>query len=532
MSENRVFDVTHQPIIERMPTPPMSHSECYLALQSRDARFDGRFFTAVKTTKIYCRPICRVKAPLARNCVFFEHAAQAEAAGYRPCLRCRPELAPQRLAWGLDLSLEGSSQSLASAGAQLLASGNGAEASPARVAQRLGVSDRHLRRIVQAELGVSPLQYLQTSRLLRAKQLLTDTRLPIAEVALACGFTSTRQFQAVFTGQYGLAPSRWRSGAACSSKPNRPLALPWHGPFDTQAMLQFFKTRQVGAIESIAAHAQSTAIFRVLTLKNGQGQDTTGWVHVALSAERAQAELTVSEHLHSALPQVLARVRQVFDLDADLQTIDTHPGLAPLARPGLRLPGAWSGFELAVRAVLGQQITVAAARTLCERLVLLCGAALPPAVAKSLPTAAAHLTHSFPSPTQLAGTNAADLGAIGVVRQRQAALLELAAQVASGALRLEPGMPLAASMAQLQSIKGIGPWTAQYIAMRALRWPDAWPGGDVVLQERLGVRGVPSPRERQTLCEAASQIYSPWRSYAVLRLWAQPAATPNAKAKT
>ncbi|MGZ5846776.1 MAG: DNA-3-methyladenine glycosylase 2 family protein [Ramlibacter sp.] len=487
---------------------------CYLALKARDARFDGCFFTGVTSTGIYCRPVCRVRTPKRENCRFFGHAAQAESAGFRPCLRCRPELAPHAPRW----SIQDASDMLAQQAAALLdepEAWNGDPPSVELLARRLGVSDRHLRRIFEARLGVSPLQYLQTRRLLTAKQLLADTDLPITQVALVSGFASVRRFNAAFLQHYGLNPSQLRREGGRAGG-DAVVRLGYRPPYDIAAMLAFFRKRLIAGVEAVGERE----LARTLALEVG-GQVHAGWLVASFDPERHQVELRVSEGLRGVLPRVIRRVRAALDLDADPAAIagvlhDSFPGT-----DGLRVPGTLSGYELAVRAVLGQQITVAAARTLAQRLLDRFGTP----IATPWPT----LTHLFPAPAVLAAAEGDALGQLGIVRQRQAAIVAIARAVADGLLHLHPGADVAATVALLRTLPGIGDWTAQYIAMRALRWPDAFPAGDVALHKALGVQGS---RQAARDAEAASQPWKPWRSYAVIRAWArlaeptQPVATP------
>ncbi|MDB5900745.1 MAG: fusion protein AdaA/AlkA : methylphosphotriester-DNA alkyltransferase and transcriptional [Ramlibacter sp.] len=481
--------------------PPLHPDACYLALKARDARFDGSFFIGVTSTGIYCRPVCKVRVPKRENCRFFAHAAQAEGAGFRPCLRCRPELAPQALRW----STQDASAMLAQQAARMLdepeAWGDTAP-SVEKLAQRLGISDRHLRRIFEAQLGVSPLQYLQTRRLLSAKQLLADTRLPITQVALVSGFASVRRFNSAFSGRYGLSPGALRREGA-PRETSCEVRLGYRPPYDVQAMLGFFRTRAIVGLENVS----DKGLVRTLSLDAG-GQHWQGWLAAELDEAHCHLLLRVSESLHGVLPLVIRRVRAAFDLDADPHAINARlHGSFPLG-DGLRVPGALSGYELAVRAVLGQQITVAAARTLAQRLVHRFGT----------PIATPHpgVDRLFPAPGVLAAAEGDALGQLGIVRQRQGAIVAIARAVAQGRLTLHPGADVPATVAALKELPGIGDWTAQYIAMRALRWPDAFPAGDVALHKALGVQQCKQPARE---AEAASQAWKPWRSYAVVRAW-------------
>lgn len=493
--------------------PPLHPDACYLALKARDARFDGSFFTGVTSTGIYCRPVCKVRTPRRENCRFFAHAAQAESAGFRPCLRCRPELAPHSLRW----SIQDAGAMLAQQAARLLdepEAWNAEAPSVEQLAARLGVSDRHLRRIFEAQLGVTPMQYLQTRRLLTAKQLLADTDLPVTQVALASGFASVRRFNAAFAQHYGLSPTRLRREGS-QREPGVEVRLGYRPPYDVAAMLEFFRTRAIAGVEFV----QPGVLGRTIAI-DAAGQRWQGWLLARFDEAQCQLVLRVGDSLRGVLPLLIRRVRSAFDLDADPQAINARlHGSFPLG-DGLRVPGALSGYELAVRAVLGQQITVAAARTLAQRLVQQFGTPLE--------TPYPALSRLFPAPEVLAAAAGDALGQLGIVRQRQAAIVAIARAVAEGRVQLHPGADVQATMAALKELPGIGEWTAQYIAMRALRWPDAFPAGDVALHKALGVQQSRQPARE---AEAASQAWKPWRSYAVIRAWsalAPPRAEPLA----
>ncbi|VWX61980.1 ADA regulatory protein [Burkholderiales bacterium 8X] len=507
----------------QLPPPELESDACYLAMKAHDARFDGSFFTAVSSTGIYCRPVCRVKLPRQENCRFFRHAAQAEAAGYRPCLRCRPELAPRAASW----STEDASRILALQAARLMDEpdswgddGPGA----AQFADRLGVSDRHLRRIFEKQFGVSPLQYLQTRRLLCAKQLIADTRLPMTQVALSSGFSSVRRFNAAFVAHYGLNPSTLRrvGGEPGDGGKAVEVRLGFRPPYDAAAMLGFFGRRALTGIERVdvaGAGARMPTLARTLQVMQGSRQHA-GWLRLGFDPAREQVLLQVGDSLAAVLPTVISRVRALLDLDAEPIAINAALHASFPQGDGLRVPGTMDGFELAVRAVLGQQVTVAAARTFGSRLVQTFG--------EPIATPIEGLDRLFPSPESLAAATGDALGSLGIVRQRQQALQALAVEVRDGRLRLHPGADIPATLAALQALPGIGDWTAQYIAMRALRWPDAFPAGDIALQKALGVGSARAAIE-------ASLRWRPWRSYAVLRAWhslpagtAPPAAVPAA----
>lgn len=506
---------------DALPVPPdLDEDDArYLALKARDARFDGRFFTGVTSTGIYCRPVCAVRTPRREHCRFFAMAAQAEAAGFRPCLRCRPELAPQALAWSVqDATSILVQQALRLLNAPEAWSEAGGRALVAQLAARLGVSDRHLRRIFQATLGVSPQRWLHTRRLLAAKQLLADTRLPVTEVALAAGFASVRRFNDAFASHYGLAPSQLRREGATDAGAGaaRPVRLGLRPPYDAHSLLAWFATRQLHGLEDVCNTAGEQRLRRTVRLSAG-GRSVAGWIELRFDLPRHCVLLEASDGLLPALPQLIGRVRGLLDLDADPAAI--HAVLQPFfhSGEGLRVPGTLDGFELAVQAVLGQQITVAAARTLAQRVLERFG--------EPIATPWPELRWLFPSAAVLAQASPDDLGQLGIVRQRQAAILALAQGVASGQLVLDASADVPATMAALRELPGIGDWTAQYIAMRALRWPDAFPAGDVALHNALGVRGAPQPA-RAAL--AAAEAWRPWRSYGALRAWSGVAPSlPN-----
>ena len=482
---------------------PLEPHAAYLVLKARDARFDGRLFVGVTSTGIYCRPICRVRLPKAENCRFFTHAAGAEHAGFRPCLRCRPELAP-------GLSLMDSSQALAHHAARMLehAARTGSEVALPQVAQRLGVTDRHLRRIFMDSHGVAPIDYLTTQRLLLAKQLLTDTALPITQVALASGFGSVRRFNAAFAERYRMNPGalrRERPGVASAEGPvSSPVALRlcYRPPYDVAGVLRFFAQRCIPGVEAVEG-----AVFRrtLGLVPPGQdpGQVVPGWICARFVPERHEVHVSVAPALAPLLGTVLERLRQGLDLDADPSLID--PALHGLpGAAGTRLPGTLDGFEVAVRIILGQQVTVAAARTLVRRLVERFG--LP------VETPFADLTRLFPSPQALARASDDAIGQLGIVRQRIGAIKALARAVLDGHIDLSRGAPLQPTLDALLALPGIGAWTVQLVAMRALAWPDAFPASDIGVLNALGSRDI-------KLAEQRAEAWRPWRAYAVIRLW-------------
>jgi AraC family transcriptional regulator, regulatory protein of adaptative response / DNA-3-methyladenine glycosylase II len=470
----------------------------YLALRTRDARFDGRLFVGVTSTGIYCRPVCRVRVPKRENCRFFGNAALAESNGFRPCLRCRPEQAP-------GLSLTDSSGVLAGQAATMLvqAARDALDPSVTEVADRLGVTDRHLRRIFMQAHGVSPIDYLRTQRLLLAKQLLTDTALPVTQVALATGYASLRRFNAAFAEHYRMSPSalrRQRTGARTLPESEPVLRLAYRPPYDLGSVLGFLRQRSIAGVEAV----DGLEYRRTLALTH-RGQPLAGWLSARFDVDRHEVALRVAPSLMPVLGSLLGRLRQALDLDADPALID--PLLADIGaarRPGVRLPSGLDGFEIAARVVLGQQVTVAAARTLTRRLVERFGAPLE--------TPFAELTRLFPSASAIAAADSVDIGTLGIVRQRARALQALAAEVASGRLLLNRAAPLQATLDALRALPGIGEWSAQLIAMRALSWPDAWPASDIAVLNALGTRDP-------VQATAQAEAWRPWRAYAVMHLW-------------
>jgi AraC family transcriptional regulator of adaptative response / DNA-3-methyladenine glycosylase II len=494
----------------------LAHDAAYRALATRDARFDGRFFVGVTSTRIYCRPVCRVKAPKSENCRFFDNAPSAEHAGFRPCLRCRPELAP-------GLSLTDSSHVLAQHAARMIdhAVRAGEPVRMPALAGRLGVTERHLRRVFADAHGVSPIDYLTTQRLLQAKQLLTDTRLPVTEVALACGFESLRRFNAVFAERCRLTPSQLRKdtkGTAQRDADDVPLRvrLGYRPPYDVEGMLSFWRQRTLPGIETVEAdRMRRTLAFPA----RGGRPAATGWLEARFDAARNEVELRTSAEGARHAGLLVEAVRHAFDLDADPAATAAMqdelqarwPGAAP--RAGLRVPGSFDGFETAVRIVLGQQISVAAARTIAGRLVARFG--------EPVQTPWPELHRAFPTAAVLAAATPESIGELGIVRQRVGALQALARAACEG-LPLHRGAPVAATMAAIQALPGIGPWTAELLALRVLAWPDAFPSTDIGVLKAMGLGGA---REAPAAL-AMAQAWRPWRSYAVIGLWRTLEAAP------
>ncbi len=470
----------------------------YAALQARDARFDGRLYVGVTSTGIYCRPVCRVRMPRRENCRFFATAAQAEAAAFRPCMKCRPELAPRPLPW----TTMDASRTLAAQAAAWLDACDDAEASVEQLAAHLGITSRHLRRIFQAEHGVSPLQYLQTRRLLLAKALLTDSTLPVQEVAYAAGFASLRRFNAAFVEHYRLQPTALRREGGGAGPASR-LRLAYRQPYDVAGVLAFLAPRAVAGVEVV----DGQGVTRTLALTHA-GRRHAGWLRVSFD-KAGEVGVELSPALWPAVGSLLPLLRRWLDLDADPHAIAAALGEG--AVPGQRLPGCVGRFELAVRAVLGQQVTVAAARTLAGRFVERFGEALA--------EAPAGCDRLFPTPERVAAATRDDIASLGIIGRRADSLIALAQAWPTLAFARREGPPEAAAEA-LTGLPGIGPWTAGYMLMRGWSWPDSFPPGDVVLRKALGAQLTPQgPPLAPQAYLAAAERYRPFRSYAVLHLW-------------
>ena len=479
---------------------------CYRALATRDARFDGRLFVGVRTTGIYCRPICPARTPSRAHVVFFSTAAAAQEAGFRPCLRCRPETAPDLAAW------RGTSNTVARALAMIDMGGlDGTDVDA--LADRLGVGARQLRRLFRQHLGASPVAVAQTRRVLLAKQLIHETTLPMSEIALASGFGSIRRFNETFQRLYRRPPGALRRHGPAAPAPRGEVTvqLRYRPPYDWESMLAFLRARAIPGVETVRDDGTYT---RTIDVDGARGS-----IHVRPGRGNA-LEVRVRLTRLAALPAVIARTRRLFDLAADPQTIGAHlaedPVLAPLvaARPGLRVAGAWDGFELAVRAILGQQVSVAAAAALAGRLVARYGETLDPD-GRLLDGPSA----TFPTPARLAAVRPASLP---MPRARAAALVSVAKAVVESPDLFRAGQPLDDVVARLRGVKGIGEWTAQYIAMRELREPDAFPPGDLGLLRALTGADGRRPTARDLLARA--ERWRPWRAYAAQHLWMADAA--------
>ncbi|HET9046276.1 MAG TPA: AlkA N-terminal domain-containing protein [Casimicrobiaceae bacterium] len=470
---------------------------CYRALATHDTRFDGRFFVGVTSTHIYCRPVCTVRTPRRENCRFFMSAAAAEVEGFRPCMRCRPELAP-------GMASVDATARLAQGAVDLIENGTLEEGGIDHLAARVGVTPRHLRRVFAAEFGVAPVEYAQTQRLLLAKRLLTDTALPVTEIALASGFQSVRRFNALFKSRYRMAPGRLRRDRAPGMLPDAlRFELAFRPPYAFDAILDFLRDRAIPGIENVGAHAYT----RTLTITH-RGTMHTGVIDVRRLPRKSALAVQLSASFARVVPQALARVKHAFDLACDPNEIDAHLGPLAVAHPGLRVPGAFDGFELGVRAIVGQQVSVRAARTLLGRVVRTHGEALEGAMA----AATVENAYRFPTATAIAVAGAAAVAQCGLTPARARTIVALAEAVAAGGLVLEPGVDVEATIERLRALPGVGPWTAHYIAMRALRWPDAFLANDLVVLRAMN-------ETRPARAEAASAAWRPWRAYAVMHLW-------------
>ncbi len=500
---------------ESAPAEPLDFDVCYRALCSRDARFDGRFFTAVTTTGIYCRPICPARTPRADHVIFYRCAAAAEAAGFRACRRCRPEASPGSPEWN-------ARGDLVARALRLIAEGAIDTLGVAGLARRLAISERHLHRLLVAEVGVGPLALARTRRAQTSRLLIDHTALPLTEIAFLAGFASIRQFNITMREAFGSAPSQLRRRAVIPNAGAGWITIRLNGrpPFTGDALLAFLARRAIPGVESVVDGGRSSAgcYRRTMLLPHG-----TGLMEVAPCPDGPHVLLRMKLDDLRDLSLVAQRCRQIFDLDADPAAIAAvlggDPVLAPLvaANPGVRIPGAADGFELAVRAILGQQISVAGARTLAGRLVT--------ALGTPLTAPDGELTHTFPAPAAIAQAPLAALQHIGLTQQRARTLSRLAQACSQGDLLLDRGADVAQTLAGLRAIPGIGPWTAAYIAMRALGDPDAWLMGDLGLRrawEQLGQSGVSDANIRfaaDGALAAHAERWRPWRAYAAMLLW-------------
>ncbi|HEX3430788.1 MAG TPA: AlkA N-terminal domain-containing protein [Rhizomicrobium sp.] len=474
---------------------------CYRALAARDARFDGRLFVGVKTTGIYCRPICPARTPKRENCRFFPSAAAAQTSGFRPCLRCRPEISPDAAAW------RGTSNTVSRALALIAEGGlDGGEAGIAVLAEKLGLGERQLRRLFDRHLGVPPIAVAQTRRILFAKQLIQETRLSMTEVAEAAGFGSIRRFNDAFRKLYSRTPSELRLLRSAAVEPSLvTLRLGYRPPYDWEAILAFFAERAIAGVELVA----NGRYRRTIALDGAVGS-----FEIAHESARNCLVATIRLPRLRALLSVVGRLRRMFDLDADVEAIGAHlakdAGLAPLVakRPGLRTPGAWDPFEHAVRAILGQQITVSGARSLAGKLARLCGSPV-----SRTQTGHDALTHLFPVPHQIVS---ADLSNFGMPGARVKALQALAQTASAEPKLFDPASLHQHVLARMLALPGFGEWTVQYWALRALRDADAFPAADIGLLRAMTTNGKRLSPEALT---KRAEAWRPWRAYAAQHLW-------------
>jgi len=474
----------------------LDRTVCDRARRSRDARFDGKFFIAVTSTRIYCRPICPARSPKDENVRYYATAAAAEAAGFRPCLRCRPEASPGTPAWS-------GTSSVVSRALRLIGEGALDREGVEELADRLGVTARHLRRLFVQHLGATPIEVALTRRVHFAKKLLDETRLPIAQIAFAAGFGSLRRFNGEMKRTFSRTPTALRKLARkrVDSPECYRFRLSYRPPYDWDQVIGFLAARATPGVELV----EDNRYLRTIAIGG-----TTGTIAIRPAEQGAALMLDVQFGEPRALLTIVERVRRMFDLGADPSAIAGELSGDPLLRraaaahAGIRTPGAWDAFEVTVRAILGQQISVKAATTIAGRIAARWGTPIRPADQQASGPAAM-LTHLFPTPDQFAD---APLEQAGIISSRASTLRSLARAVRDGVVVFDGVSTLDA----LTAIPGIGDWTAQYVAMRALNEPDAFPSGDLVLRK---MAGDCSARE----LERRSEAWRPWRAYAVMLLW-------------
>lgn len=475
----------------------------YSVFKAHDARFDGQVFMGVSSTGIYCRPICRVKFPKKENCSFFHSAAMAEAKGYRPCLKCRPELAP-------GMSIADSSSNLVLQGMLRLEEKYFYEGNLQEIARDLNITDRHFRRIFYSTYGVTPSQYLQTLRLLMAKRLLTDTKLSITEVAFGSGFGSIRRFNGLFLKTYRMAPTIFRKEAKKlhpEQKDTLTLFLDYRPPYEWEALLEFLQERAIPGVEVI----KDKTYYRTVILKK-KDEKIRGWLGVRRVEKKNRLAVTVSAELLPVLFKVLKRIKILFDLECNPQEINVrlkkmNQGKEKRFIEGTRLPGSFDPFEMSVRAVLGQQITIKGARTLAQRLTERLGT--------QMITPIPELTHTFPEPEELLELGSfleEILGVLGIIRSRTRSIRSLAFKFSENDFVWRRGLNMEQWVYDLEALPGVGPWTAQYIIMRAFGYPDAF------LPTDYGIRKALPGYSSKEIAEIA-ESWRPWRSYGVIALW-------------
>ncbi|WP_321392397.1 DNA-3-methyladenine glycosylase 2 family protein [Emcibacter sp.] len=475
----------------------MDRDQCYQALLSRDKRYDGKFFTAVMTTGIFCRPVCPARPPKKENCSFLPSAGAAMAAGFRPCLRCRPEVSPELPGW------RGTASTVTKA-LRMINDGALNEGSVEDLADRVGLGSRHLRRLFDQHLGASPKEIADTRRLLFAKQLITETSLPLTEVALAAGYNSLRRFNDAFHTCYKKAPRDMRRGKQSDTGEDGglQLTLRYTPPYSWFWIRNYFKGRTLKNIENIT----DTSYQRSFEL-NGRG----GYFTAKHLPDQSAFRISIFYPEISHLAPIVGRIRQLFDLDCNIQSVNDYLRQDPRLddtvsrNPGIRIPGCWDPFELSIRAILGQQVSVEGGTTLTSRLVRKLG--------RPLVGAPANLSLIFPRPEDVAG---ADLSDIGIPKSRQDVLKLFSAKVADDPDFLFRPSQLDELIQSLCALKGIGPWTANYIAMRGLREPDAFPVSDLGLIKALDLQE--SKKARLEMLQIAEN-WRPFRAYATMYLW-------------
>jgi AraC family transcriptional regulator of adaptative response / DNA-3-methyladenine glycosylase II len=473
-------------------------------------------FVGVTSTGIYCRPVCPARTARFENCLFFGSAAAAQEAGFRPCLRCRPETAPDLASWRGTSNTVSRALALITDGA-LDRDGAGDGAGVEALADRLGLGERQLRRLFLQHLGASPIAVAQTRRVLFAKQLIHETQMPMTEVALAAGFGSVRRFNEIFRELFKRPPSALRrktSASPAGVEAGVTLRLRYRPPYDWDSMLGHLQARAIPGVEVV----EDGRYLRTVEIDGFVGS-----VEVAHLPQRQSLEVTIRFPKVRSLPAIVTRVRRLFDVGADIETIDAHlscdPLLAPLVaqRPGLRAPGGWDGFELAVRAILGQQVSVVAARGLAGRLVKLQGKPVPRDFVSH-----PGLSHVFPTAKRLA---LAEPIGLGMPSARLASLKALAEAAVADPNLFRPFGTIDEAIARLRAIRGVGEWTAQYIALRAIREMDAFPASDIgLLRGAAKMDGMDGTRSTAAGLLNRAEVWRPWRAYAAQHLWAADAS--------
>jgi AraC family transcriptional regulator of adaptative response / DNA-3-methyladenine glycosylase II len=483
----------------------MDQHEIYeRARLSRDPRFDGQFFVGVRTTGIYCRPICPAVSPKSENIAFYPSAAAACEAGFRPCLRCRPECAPGTPAWSGTSTTVRRGLRLISGGAL---DGNSIE----HLAERLGVTSRHLRRLFTQHLGASPLAVAHTQRLHFAKRLIDQTNLPLGHIATAAGYGSVRRFNDTFKRTYGRSPRDLRRNREESFDRGSSLSvrLPCRQPFAWAALLEFLRGRATPGVEQVVGGSY---------LRTVVVDAQPGVIECRLDAAGDNLCLSLHGIATPGIFNVVQRVREIFDLDApstDIESLlgkDARLGKLLRSSSGVRVPGAWDGFELTVRAILGQQVSVKAATTLAGRIAKRYGGAVDLPASLAARADELDLDCVFPTPQKLAR---ARFNSIGLVKSRAETIRRVAGAVARGDISFDAAQDPGEFHSALTSIRGIGDWTAQYVAMRALKYPDAFPASDLGLLK--AVQGDTRMSAAELRCRAES--WRPWRAYAAMLLW-------------